>query len=1125
MVSICQLNISGLSAHSSTAIDHYCSERGISVLALQETGTIPGEDIFKNLKTFGVDDDRGVTISVANKFQPQRITSLEVRGVGAIFVIANPSRKPVMYASVYNSPTADLNKLLSAISTAWSYCQSNGVPTLQVMGDFNARGQAWGDRVYNSNGHILETFCNQYGIRIYSPMKNTFLCTGGGSVIDLMMTFGNPGSFGGMWVDEEDGLSLFTGAPDRGHLPVHTSFGHQTKTAERNLVFEYDKADWDSWTDYVEDHLPETRGTEDTEELYRNFLQVHRNACEQFIPKKTICRYSKPFWTNELSDLSKKLQQALKHYQFRRTSHNKEAVYEARTNFKEKLIASKNKWLHERLHGLNVHDSVVFWKRYRAIFLTQEENFIGCLESGGSLKHDHLEKEDILFRTYFEGEHLKNKDFDEDEYQRVYRKVEQILAVDLSEEEPEEEDLLNKKVEPEEVEQAIAAQDWSGKSTDGDGIQPRTLKHLGVRAVNYLTYLFNQCMRTSTWPWITSTVSFIKKNGKTTYLKPGSYRPITISMYIGKLLERVLDRRMRDKCYIENLLDEEQEGFLPNRSCTRYLYRLLATLHENRRRKFTSYLLLIDFEKAFDSVPIPFLILKIHRLGIRGRILKLLHAMLSYRYVKLKINGKIGRPRTCGTTGLPQGAVLSPLLFILYIGDLLTTSNIPPEIRHHTEGYKFADDGTVMITGSEQDCISSMKRLLQYVYDWCRTWRLVVNCGKDKTEILVIRPKRAESPPYQVKFFLGNEEVRYADSSKVLGVYLDKDLSFQQHAAFTLRKCWHAWTTVTAGTTRTEGLNGTALALLFKTVVLTKLLYAAPLWLEDRLDNFKDLMTRAKLKILGSQYYISDKLADILTTVPPLKVTLEVLTVKFVLKGILAHDGIAAKLLQIDSEPFHKFAHHLTMAKRYLSWTEDEEQPPNGSRRRSFLRNLDLMRYDPEKLIYSKETMEEYLFTLWDKDVKSSISTLCKEDEFTLEPRYSTEDLQNLVNTKEVVLTPLLHRGLSRSESTAITDFSHGHNLRFQNFAFRVLQYNSSLEVPTCLECGLLPDSSFHKLFECVSVGEVSALRQELTPISKYEFNYRIALVFCTDRNLVLKFRQLVATIIENSFFDDQLLN
>ena len=136
------------------------------------------------------------------------------------------------------------------------------------------------------------------------------------------------------------------------------------------------------------------------------------------------------------------------------------------------------------------------------------------------------------------------------------------------------------------------------------------------------------------------------------------------------MFERVLDRRIRAHCYEKNILEDEQEGFLPIRNTTRYLYRLLATLHENRRRKATAFLLLLDFEKAFDSVPIPCLIHKLYKAGIKGNILRLVNGFLSSRKVKLKINGKIGSPRNCTLIGLPQGAVISPVLFIIYVSDL-----------------------------------------------------------------------------------------------------------------------------------------------------------------------------------------------------------------------------------------------------------------------------------------------------------------------------------------------------------------------------------------------------------------------------------------------------------------------
>ena len=648
MFSLGQVNISGLSKQSIIALDHYSADRRLSVLALQETGCVPATNVFTNMLTFGVDADRGVSLSIATSLHPHRITSLEKANVAAIFAVATVLGRPMMFASVYSSPDNNLSVLLKSIQEAWEFCKRNGVPVLHIMGDFNARGIPWGDKVFNQSGHLLDSFCNQHGADILSPLSNTFICVNGGSVIDLGLQFGGSGlAIDGPWTDEEDGLCLFTGAPARGHVPVLSSIGNTRARNQRTQVYNYRDADWKKWKHHVECCL-QSCDSEDPNDMFQQLLSFIKEASDLYIPKKTVCRHSKPYWTPELSILSKNLQQAQKRYRYRRTWMNRLAVEEAKLLFKESLIEGKNRWIHDRLSGLNVTETNIFWKRYRSMFLTPEENFIGCLEEDGVLRHDPREKEQILFDTFFGGKHLRDHQFDEDHYDFIQEEVYSFLQED---EEVESE--FNKQVQPEEITTAISAQGSGSKSTDGDGVHPVTLKHLGPLARIFLAKLFTNCLANSVWPWKTSIVSFIKKQGKPSYLKPGSFRPISIGSYVGKLFERVMDKRIRAHCYDGNLLDDEQEGFLPIRSTTRYLYRLLATLHENRRRKATAFLLLLDFEKAFDSVPIPCLIYKLYKAGIKGNFLRLIHEYLSSRRVKLKINGSTGSSRECTLIGLP----------------------------------------------------------------------------------------------------------------------------------------------------------------------------------------------------------------------------------------------------------------------------------------------------------------------------------------------------------------------------------------------------------------------------------------------------------------------------------------
>ena len=202
---------------------------------------------------------------------------------------------------------------------------------------------------------------------------------------------------------------------------------------------------------------------------------------------------------------------------------------------------------------------------------------------------------------------------------------------------------------------------------------------MGPLAIQFLTKIFNLCIEEDTWIWNKSHICFIKKAGKPSYMEPGAYRPLTISSYVGKLLERVIENRLKEFCNSNNILDNAQEGFRSKRSTTRYLYRLTASLHEARMKKLVSMVLFIDFEKAFDSVWIPGLIVKLNRHGIKGKLLRIISTYLSGRIMSLRINSYFGRDRHCLEYGLPQGSVLSPLLFIIYIADLLHYPHLPTE--------------------------------------------------------------------------------------------------------------------------------------------------------------------------------------------------------------------------------------------------------------------------------------------------------------------------------------------------------------------------------------------------------------------------------------------------------------
>ena len=1061
--------------------------------------------------------------------------------------------KPTVLASAYCSPNppsdcSALKLLMENILKAWNYCQQNNINNFVVLGDFNARNRMWGDKLDNPRGRLLKEFTHKWDCEISAPTTNTFITRTGGSVIDLCLSFGSSKQhLCPPWIDTTDLHELFTGAPERGHIPVISHYRYNTdKSASQgkgcNTVYNYEDADWPKWSKYLDSLLSNKlldidndTITHTPEELYRFFLESVNDSSNRYIPHKRVCSHSKPYWSPTLTTLSDKLRTAQKTYLSNSTLSNKEVYITCRDEFKAALLKEKNDWIHTKLEKLNARDCKLFWKTYSRQFLSQDENFISnlCSPDTNKLAHTEADKEKLLFETFFSGKHLINKEFDEQHYQDTVEQLSDIKDQSfegsdaLTDEKQQLLEFLNDQITVEEVISSITDQQASGKSRDGDKIHPKMLKCLSETSCKYLTLLYNTCFETGVWPWNSASIVFIKKADKETYLCPGSYRPLTLSAYVGKIFERVLERRLRCFCGQEGIIDEAQEGFLPARNTTRYLYKMLSSLNEAKRRKIVALLLLLDFEKAFDSVPIPCMLIKLFDYGVRGKFLGVIHSFLTGRKVKLKVNDHIGPERLCELIGLPQGAVLSPLLFIIYIADLFKTQNLPQTIRDCTQCFKYADDGSVSVIGdSLLECQQNMQIVCNYIADWCKKWRMVVNCNVNKTEAIILKSAncsitdtdRSSLPPLNI----GGEQLLYVKKSKVLGLIIDEDLSFLPHANKVLQSCWYTWFRLSDKTTRKRGLNSATLTLLFKTVVLTKLFYAAPVWLDMRLETFKDFFARIMLKILGSQYYVPKQLGEVLIGLPPTDLLVKEITIKFILKSLMQEDNMGATILQIEETPGHIYYKHTILAKQFLLWKRRGDTTPGSTMRAESFMNMPYRNF-----VYTKVEIKEYTCQQWDSMLKYDMNGITNEDPFNIEPSHGKEELSSMVDTMQLLSCPIIGRECTRLKSSNIMDFLHGRCVRFQNFAYSVLKYNKSMLAPICLECCTLPDSVYHKLYECEAYSDcetVKDLRKQLEEVAKYEFNHHLPLIFTYDRTLRGTFFALADTVCKESMFDDEFL-
>ena len=261
----------------------------------------------------------------------------------------------------------------------------------------------------------------------------------------------------------------------------------------------------------------------------------------------------------------------------------------------------------------------------------------------------------------------------------------------------------------------------TNKSPGPDEIYPKILKETKHEIVGALKSLFNSSIQQGFVPadWKAANVTPIYKKGDRT--SPGNYRPISLTSVVGKLLEAII----RDKIvgYLENhsLIRDSQHGFRNKRSCLSNLltfYNDLFFAHDASRSLDIVYL---DFQKAFDKVPHNKLMFKIKQLGIDGNVHKWIENWLSNRQQRVVINGYASGWAPV-TSGVPQGSVLGPILFIIYINDI--------DVGLNNFISKFADDtkiGNSIITDRDR---MSLQDDLRKISEWSERWEMPFNVNK-----------------------------------------------------------------------------------------------------------------------------------------------------------------------------------------------------------------------------------------------------------------------------------------------------------------------------------------------------------------------------------------------------------
>ena len=215
---------------------------------------------------------------------------------------------------------------------------------------------------------------------------------------------------------------------------------------------------------------------------------------------------------------------------------------------------------------------------------------------------------------------------------------------------------------------------------------------------------------------------------------------------------------------------ENQYGFRSGRSCEHALLNAQNLLLESLSKRQVSLLLLIDFSKAFDLVEHKILLNKLEHYGIRGHVLKWLESYLTNRKQFVSINGTESSTQIM-EYGVPQGSILGPLLFIIYINDI-------PEIAQFAKFILYADDANIILTADTIEQINDQLGILsENLMRWVNSNGLVLNLKK--TKYMIFTQKRNTVLPQP--FNIAGTTIEQKRESRFLGVLMDDKLNWSHH--------------------------------------------------------------------------------------------------------------------------------------------------------------------------------------------------------------------------------------------------------------------------------------------------------------------------------------------------------
>ena len=318
---------------------------------------------------------------------------------------------------------------------------------------------------------------------------------------------------------------------------------------------------------------------------------------------------------------------------------------------------------------------------------------------------------------------------------------------------------------------------FKNKATGDTKIDALKIANTSHNFTNVLAMIINKSFQEGVFPEQMKMARVIPIHKEGSKSDVGNYRPISLLTSFSKIFEKLMHCRLLKFLESNNSLFEMQYGFRPGRSCEHALLNAQNLLLESLTKHQISLLLLIDFSKAFDMVDHSILLKKLEHYGVRGLALKWIGSYLSGRKQFVSVNGSNSNTRDI-KYGVPQGSILGPLLFIIYINDI-------PEIARFAKFILYADDANIILTADTIEMIhSQLSKLIACLVTWVSANGLALNLKKTKYMIF----SRTRHTNLPAPLVISNTAIERKSEARFLGVIIDESLNWSRHVKTIISK-------------------------------------------------------------------------------------------------------------------------------------------------------------------------------------------------------------------------------------------------------------------------------------------------------------------------------------------------